>query len=352
MNPPPIPLDRSKTVLRGSGSGRGSSHPPLWKALSSLTAAAALALALVVPANAATVLARGKGVEVTQEHLDEAFVNLRATLAAQGRNVAEQQRTTVERQLVEKLVLTQLLLSKATDEDRKNAAAKVAKLIEKQKAEAKSEARFEAQVRAAGMSPETFQKQLEERAVCEEVLDRDLRPVLGITDEKVRSFYDQNPKEFRRPERVRLKQIVLSTRAPSGGVLSESEREEKRLLAEKLEGRLKKGDDLTALAREFSDDPVGRDRGGEYVFPVNRMVPELETAISKLPTNQISGVITTPYALHLVQVLERLPGELTPFEEVRDAIKSRLELEATQVQLPEYQKKLFEEAKVEFLKKP
>lgn len=309
-------------------------------------------MALGLTSQAATVLARGQGVEVTQEHLDEAFVNLRATLASQGRSVAEQQRATIERQLVEKLALTQLLLAKSTEDDRKRAAEKVAKLIEKQKVEAKSEARFEAQIRAAGMSPETFQKQLEERAVCEEVLDRDLRPMLGVTDEKVRSYYDQNSNEFRRPERVRLKQIVLSTRAPSGAELSETEREEKRLLAEKLADRLKKGEDLTALAREFSDDPGGRERGGEYVFPVNRMVPELESAIAKLPTNQVSSVVATPYALHLVKVIERLPGELTPFEEVRESIKGRLELEATQAQLPGYQKKLFEDAKVEFPRKP
>lgn len=88
-------------------------------------------------------------------------------------------------------------------------------------------------------------------------------------------------------------------------------------MAEKLSDWLKKGEDLTALARQFSDDPGGRERGGEYVFPVNRMVPELETAIAKMPTNQVSGVIATPYALHLVKVVERLPGELTPFEEVR-----------------------------------
>ncbi|MCC7377693.1 MAG: peptidyl-prolyl cis-trans isomerase [Verrucomicrobiales bacterium] len=313
---------------------------------------AAILMALGPAIQAATVLARGKGVEVTQEHLDEAFVNLRATLATQGRSVAEQQRPTVERQLVEKLALTQLLLAKSTEDDRKRAGEKVAKLIENQKAMAKSDARFEAQIRAAGMSPETFQKQLEERAVCEEVLDRELRPLLGVTDEKVRSYYDQNANEFRRPERVRLMQIVLSTRAPSGAELSETEREEKKLLAEKLSDRLKKGEDLAALAREFSDDPVGRDRGGEYVFPVNRMVPELETAIAKMPTNQVSGVIATPYALHLVKVVERLPGELTPFEEVRESIKARLELEATQAQLPDYQKKLFEEAKVEFPKKP
>ena len=134
--------------------------------------------------------------------------------------------------------------------------------------------------------------------------------------------------------------------------MSETEREEKKLLAEKLSDRLKKGEDLTALAREFSDDPGGRERGGEYVFPVNRMVPELETAIAKMPTNQVSGVIATPYALHLVKVVERLPGELTPFEEVRESIKARLELEATQAQLPDYQRKLFEEAKVEFPKRP
>lgn len=295
------------------------------------------------------VLARGKGFNITQGQLDEAFVNLRATMAAQGRDIPEAQRPAMEKQLLEKLVLTQILLDRANDDDRKKAAEKVAKLIADEKAKAKSEARFEAQVRAAGMSPELFQKQLGERAICEEVLDRELRPRLGITPEKVRAFYEGNPGNFRQPERIRLQQVVFSLRTPSGAVLSEVDRAEKKNLAGRLVERLRKGEDFTTLARDFSDDPAGRERGGEYVFPVGRMVPEFEIAVLALATNQVSDVIVTPFGYHVVKVLERLPGEQLPFETVSNQLRTRMEIEATQNQLPEYQKSLFAETGVEFL---
>lgn len=297
------------------------------------------------------VLARGKGVEVTQSQLDEAFINLRATLAAQGRGMPESQRAAVERQLTEKIALTQLLTAKATAEDKKNAAEKVRKLVEEQRANAGSPVRFEAQIRAAGLSPDTFEKDLLERAICEEVLDRELRPKLGVTPEKVRAYYDEHSKDFRQPERVRLQQVVLAKRNAAGAELTDAEKEEKRLLANKLGERLKKGEPIETIARDYSDDPAGRERNGEYVFPVGRMVPELEQAVLSMPTNQVSDVISTPYAFHLVKVIERAPGDIMPFDSVTNRITLLLELEATQAALPQYQKELFEAAKVEILKK-
>ena len=310
-----------------------------------------LILALVpVPGLAADsrVLARGKGAEVTQAELDDAFVNLRGAMAAQGRTFPEQQRAVFERQLLEKLVLTKLLMSKATESDKTKAKEKVTKILTEERARAKSEARFEAQIRAAGLSPATFEAQLLERATCEEVMDRELRPQLGVTPEKIREFYDKNAAEFRQPERLRLLQIVLSLRNPSGAGLTEGEKAEKKNIGTKLVERARQGDDFVALVKQYSDDPAGRDRGGEYIFPVGKMVPEFEVAVMGLATNQISGVITTPYAFHIVKPLERLPGEQTSFEKIADQIKLRLELEATQAKLPEFQKQMFEAAGVQF----
>ncbi len=294
------------------------------------------------------VLARGKGAEVTQAELDDAFVNLRGAMAAQGRTFPEQQRAVFERQLLEKLVLTKLLMSKATESDKTKAKEKVTKILTEERARAKSEARFEAQIRAAGLSPATFEAQLLERATCEEVMDRELRPQLGVTPEKIREFYDKNAAEFRQPERLRLLQIVLSLRNPSGAGLTEGEKAEKKNIGTKLVERARQGDDFVALVKQYSDDPAGRDRGGEYIFPVGKMVPEFEVAVMGLATNQISGVITTPYAFHIVKPLERLPGEQTSFEKIADQIKLRLELEATQAKLPEFQKQMFEAAGVQF----
>ncbi len=294
------------------------------------------------------VLARGKGAEVTQAELDEAFINLRGAMAAQGRAFPEQQRAVFERQLLEKLVLTKLLMSKATEADKEMAKAKVERILSEERARAKSEARFEAQIRAAGLSPAAFEAQLLERATCEEVMDRELRPQLGVTPEKIREYYDAHAEEYRQPERLRLLQIVLSHRNSAGGALTESEKAEKKTLGVELVERARQGGDFASLVKQYSDDPAGRERGGEYVFPVGKMVPEFEFAVLGVATNQISDLITTPYAFHVVKPLERLPGEQTPFEKLADQIKLRLELEATQAKLPGFQKQLFENASVKF----
>jgi parvulin-like peptidyl-prolyl isomerase len=86
------------------------------------------------------------------------------------------------------------------------------------------------------------------------------------------------------------------------------------------------------------------------LFPVGRIVPELEVAVLSMPTNQLSGIIETPYGMHIVKVLERLPGEMIPFETVSEQIRARMELQLTQESLPAFQKRLFEEARVEFTK--
>lgn len=196
--------------------------------------------------------------------------------------------------------------------------------------------------------PRSSKKQILERAVCELVLDRDLRPRLGVTEEKVRAFYDSNPGRFQIPERVRLRQVVFSLRNLAGAELGDAERTEKRALAERILERARKGEDLEQLARLYSDDPPGRDRGGEYIFPVGRMIPEYEAAVLALKTNQVSGIIATPGAFHIVQILERMATELTPFDKVSRQIREALEMEATQAMLPEVQKELFAAAQVEF----
>jgi peptidyl-prolyl cis-trans isomerase C len=294
------------------------------------------------------ILARAKDFKVTQEDLDSSFIVYRATLAAQGRDLAEQMRPTIERQLVEKMALTRVLVARANETDRKTAKEKTDKMLTAEKERSKSQARYEAQVRALGMAPDDFEKQLLERAICEQVLERELRPTLGVTPERVRAFYDENLGRFKQPDRIRLCQVVLSLKSPAGNDLGDSERTEKKALAQRIVDRARKGEELEALARQYSDDAAGRERGGEYLFPIGRMIPEFESAVTSLETNKVSEVIATPNALHVVKVLSRVPSEQVPFEQVEPQIRAAIELEETNKVLPDYQKRLFTEVGVVF----
>jgi parvulin-like peptidyl-prolyl isomerase len=325
-------------------------NPP--RLLHRLAAAGLAALALLLPAaGAERVLAKGRNVEVTQAQLDEAFITFKATLAARGQAVPEAHRAVLERQLLDRLVMTQILLQKATEEDRKNGRERALKIIAEERAKAPSPARFEAQIRANGMTPESFEAQLIERAVVELVLERELQPQAAVTDAQVREFYDTQGAEFEAPERVRAAHILVATRDPvTNQPLAEDAVKQKRALAEQLRDRARAGEDFAQLARDHSDDPGSRANGGEYTFPRGQMVPEFEKVAFAQATNTVSDPVTTQFGFHVIKTLEKRPAEKVAFEEVKDGIRQRLVLLETQRLIPEFQRRLFTEAGVEFVK--
>src|SRR5688500_13218350 len=76
-----------------------------------------------------SVLARGRNIEVRQSQLDDAFIAFRANLAARGQSIAENRREGAEAQLLDRMIVTQLLVSKATPEDHVRAKTNAVKFF-------------------------------------------------------------------------------------------------------------------------------------------------------------------------------------------------------------------------------
>src|SRR5437764_13946489 len=64
------------------------------------------------------VLARGQGLEIKRNQLEEAFTAWKANLAARGQSIGEDQRAFREIQLLDKLIITQLMINRATAGDK------------------------------------------------------------------------------------------------------------------------------------------------------------------------------------------------------------------------------------------
>ena len=79
-----------------------------------------------------------------------------------------------------------------------------------------------------------------------------------------------------------------------------------------MEGLLKRaraGEDFAKLAKEYSEDPGSKDKGGEYKFPRGQMVPEFEAAAFSLKTNQVSDIVTTSFGYHIIKLSEKIPAQ-------------------------------------------
>jgi peptidyl-prolyl cis-trans isomerase C len=296
------------------------------------------------------VLVKGKGFEVKQSKLDNAFTQFRANLAARNQQFPEARRAATEAQLLERMVVTEMLLLKATPEDKEKAKVSAGKISENTRKESPTPESFARQLRAVGLTEEQFEAQILERAICEEVITREVRSQFTISDDDAKKFYDENPVRFDVPERVKVTHILIANREPTGQEYPPEVVEERRKKAEKLLADIRKGADFVQLVKEHTDDRVSRDRDGEYTFPRGKMAPEFEAASFALAPGQISDIVTTQYGFHIIKCLEKFPVSKLAFDEVKERIKDQLGMEEVQKRLPEYFEKLKKDMEVTYSK--
>ena len=297
------------------------------------------------------VVCQGTGVEIKRSQVDRAFVQYRANAAARGQAVPEARRDELESLLLDRIVVTALLTNRATLDDKAKGKVAAERLTADVRRQAGSDEAFKRQLTAMGFTVEDLEAQILERAICEEVVDRELKSKVVVTDEQVKQFFTENADQMERPETVRASHILLSTRNPvSDEEYGDAKKKEKRQLMEKLLERARKGEDFAALAKDYSDDPGSRDKGGEYTFARGQMAPEFERAAFALKTNEISDIVTTRFGYHIIKLLERTPSEKLELAKVETDIRDALAREQVQEKLlPEFLAKLKEDAKLRYL---
>ena len=297
---------------------------------------------------AKTVLAKGKGVEVTRSQLDADVIRAKTQLAAGGRPVPAEQTAQLEQQILDQLINVQLLQAKATDADRAAGKAGADKRFEDVKAKLGTEEALKRQLTLMGATREEVLQKWAEALTAEAVIKRELN--INITDADAKKYYEDNPARFEQPEMARASHILLTTRDPATGTeLSDDKKAAKRKDIDGLLKRARAGEDFAKLATQYSEDPGSKDKGGEYKFPRGQMVPEFEAAAFSLKTNQISDVVTTSYGYHIIKLNEKIPAQKVEYAKAETDIKEGLAAQAMQKQFPDYIKNLRKEAGVEIL---
>ena len=295
-----------------------------------------------------TVVARGKGVEIKQSQIDQAFVDYKANLAANGQTVPEEKRAIVEADIVERLIFARLLMVRATEADKVMGKELATKILNGSKQAAGSEEAFKRQLVTTGKTLEQVTDRLAEQATCEEVLNRELKSKISVTDAQAKKYYEENGARFEQPESLRVTHLLVSIKDQTTKQdLSDEQKKAKRKAAEKLLADIKGGADFAQLAKESSDDPRAKENGGTYTFARGQMPPEFEAAAFSMKPNQISDLVGTDYGYHIIKLHEILPKQKVPLAEIAPKIKEALQRQELETQLPIYYQKLRKDAGIE-----
>jgi foldase protein PrsA len=102
--------------------------------------------------------------------------------------------------------------------------------------------------------------------------------------------------------------------------MTDEQKADAKKRADDLLARVQAGEDIGALAAEFSEDPGSKDNNGEYAFPRGQMVKPFEDwAFSAAVGDQ--GVVETDYGYHIMELIADSSYEsVKPL--VEDALKS------------------------------
>jgi peptidyl-prolyl cis-trans isomerase C len=167
----------------------------------------------------------------------------------------------------------------------------------------------------------------------------------AVTNEAMQKVYQEAIKQMGEEQEVHARHILF--RVPDASDKKASEEAEAKVKT--TIARAKKGEDFAALAKELTEDPAGKQDGGDLgYFTKDQMVPEFAEVAFKLDKGQLSDPVKTQFGWHVLKVEDKRKKEAPAFDKVKDQLETYVVRKA-QVDLVT---KLRAEAKIERLDKP
>jgi peptidyl-prolyl cis-trans isomerase SurA len=202
---------------------------------------------------------------------------------------------------------------------------------------------LEKMLQAESKSMEEYKNKISDQILISRVIGYEVRKRVTVSDEEVEEYYNQHLKEYWVPEKLQLRHILF--------IMDDTLLEEdKRIKKEKAHLALRKirsGEDFIAVAKEFSED-ISANTGGDLgEIERGKMVPEFEKAAFLLEEGEVSGLVETPYGLHIIKVDKIFPGQTLPLDKVQAQIENRFKDQKLKAEYQRYLSELKEKAFIE-----
>ncbi|HEX8091543.1 MAG TPA: peptidylprolyl isomerase [Blastocatellia bacterium] len=294
------------------------------------------------PATVATVEGRDISARIYRMYLKNGIGALGLTdKSDEGRKKIE----VLKEGIIAELIDRALIEAEARRRDLSISEEKFEKTYNGRVAEMGGEELYRTYLAESGITDEEF-RQVVRGEIYGEMLQQELGKEISVTQSEEQEFYNKeksNPRFenlFKEAERVRASHILINARrsqitseirskasldkaATDAKVAEEMNRRRARAAA--ILVKAKAGTDFAALARENSDDPGSRDRGGDLgLFTRNTHTAKFDESAFAMKPGQVSGIVETEYGYHIIKVAEHKPERVRSFDEVRASIEQQV----------------------------
>ena len=153
-----------------------------------------------------------------------------------------------------------------------------------------------------------WKERFSEHLLIKEIIKEQTASLPPISYHAIKSYYQERKRDYLHPSRSKFVHIVTKTRKEAEAVLA----------------RLKGGEDIKELVKEQSlQSGIRGDYGiqwkAKYALP-----SPLSDVVFTIPIGEVSNVIKTPHAFHIIKVLKREPPGVKDLLEVEGEIGNML----------------------------
>jgi peptidyl-prolyl cis-trans isomerase D len=145
----------------------------------------------------------------------------------------------------------------------------------------------------------------------------------SVTLPDLQAYYAEHRDEFREPEQVNIRQIVIKNPLPgTDGKVDQKGADDARKKAEDILKQLKAGGNFADLAKEESQDTTAKDGGSlGWVQRGSFPAPDMEKAAFALPKGGTSDVINAGYASVILHVDDKQAVRMKSLDDVKGQIE-------------------------------
>lgn len=311
-------------------------------------------LAMAWGVDKADVVAEGNGVRISRGELEGRCLSYHMKAAVTGEPKPRENRGQTQHRLLNHMIHMRLLAVNSVPKERDDAYKSVREKYEKVRKSFKSELAFEINIEARGVTTNEFRSRLYEEDLADKVIARMVTTPIKISESRVQKFYVENRNQWSDPDTARFRQMIFSgLNVEKQRPLTVEELARKKIAADGVLARLRKGEDFTELAEVLSDNH-------QFPSPANGIftahkgegdptLVALDRTIFSLKSGQIGPVVKTRLGYHIVQMVNFKAANTLTLNKVRPDIIKMFKRQETVKSLPGFYERLKTSAGVKVL---
>ena len=188
------------------------------------------------------------------------------------------------------------------------------------------------------MTEESFREQWRFQLLSQKLMESKVQGNIAVTDQEIKEYYQQTYGDYEEGvSEIRIAHILILNSGPDA-----------LQKATKIADEAKAGEDFPKLAREYSQDSMSAQNGGDLgYFKKGDLVESLEFAVQDVQINEVVGPVESPGGYHIIKVLDKKDSKIGIPQSYSNEIRNTIYSQKAEEMLKNYLTSIKETAYIE-----